>query len=283
LLLKGKSSLSWRDAVMWKKIGLIGRDNLLKKQIRPRLLSRKGLVLTGDHGVGKTAVLQWCYDQTEGEKSFISATWTTKNIMQAICKDWGLEVQNGKGEVVENGKALIPWMEISINKVKGNWLFIDDIHKATPALLLKLKPIRDKCQIVCTALMPIKKDELKRMLWGLRYIEIKPLPGKDMVRIANEAALHISTNTPIPDAVHASRGRPSHLFHALRGEVTPDNAKTPGEEIDLSPMLLIFFAFLMASRYIARSIDSPSMVLLSGCGMGIGLIARFFLFKGMRK
>lgn len=68
---------------------------------------------------------------------------------------------------------------------------------------------------------------------------------------------------------------------ALRGEVTPEAAKVRGEEIDLSPLILIALVGVMMLRYIARGVESQSLYMLNGIGMGVGLIVRFYLFKGM--
>ncbi len=70
-------------------------------------------------------------------------------------------------------------------------------------------------------------------------------------------------------------------MHALRGEVTPETAKTKGEEIDISPILLLVLVGVMMTRYLAIGLESTSLYLLGGFGMGLGLVFRFFLFKGM--
>ena len=268
---------------MWKQTGLLGRDALLQRQIRPRLRERKGFVLLGQHGIGKTALLEWCEKNSPGRKSLVSATWTVKEILQKICLDWQLEVVNDDGEQVVKSKWRVPWMYSAVLAESGHWILIDDIHRITPATLQKLKPLRDRCLFVCAGVPPLKKDELRRLMWGLKYVDVKPLKNKDMIRIGKRAAPLIGTSTPVPDAVHAARGIPAHLFHALRGEVTPEAAKTKDEEIDISPVLLIGLAGIMALRYLARGIESSGLYLLSGLGMAGAVIFRFYLYKGMKK
>ena len=268
---------------MWQEIGLLGRDNLLQRQIRPRLREKKGFVLTGQHGIGKTALLEWCAEHCPGKKALVSATWTLKEMLQQICLDWGLQVVNDEGEPVPKSKWRVPWMYNAVLAESGCWILIDDIHRITPATLQKLKPVRDRCLFICAGVPPFKKEELRRLLWGLKYVDVKPLKNKEMSRIGSRAAPLIATSTPIPDAVHASRGIPAHLFHSLRGEVTPEAAKTREEEIDISPVLLVGLALIMSLRYLARGIDSSSLYLLSGLGMAGAVIFRFYLYKGMRK
>lgn len=268
---------------MWKQIGLLGRDNLLQRQIRPRLREKKGFVLMGQHGIGKTALLEWCAENSPGKKALVSATWTNKEILQQLCLDWGLEVVNEEGEPVPKSKWRVPWMYSAVLAESGHWIMIDDIHRVTPATLQKLKPVRDRCLFVCAGVPPFKKEELRRLLWGLKYVDVKPLKSKDMSRIGKRAAPLIGTTTPVPEAVHASRGIPAHLFHTLRGEVTPEAAKTKDEEIDISPVLLVGLAGIMALRYFARGIESSGLYLLSGLGMAGAVIFRFYLYKGMKK
>ena len=270
---------------MWREIRLIGRDNLLKNQIRPRLRERKGFLLVGQHGIGKSALLEWVSDYAPGKVALISATWTMKEMLKEICQGWRIEVMNDDGEVITPSKWQVALMEQSIYScdISSYWLLIDDIHQATPAVLRRLKILRERCLIVGAGVPPFKRQELRRIMWGLPTIDVRTLKKADMMRIGKAAAPIVGTRTPVQDAVHAARGIPGQLFHALRGEVTVDNTKTQGEEIDISPLLLLVVVAIMAFRYIGRGLDSPSLTMLGGLGMAGALIIRMFLFKGMSK
>ncbi len=267
---------------MWRKTKLLGRDNILALKIRPRLREKRGFILTGQHGIGKTALLEWSAEHAPGKVAFVSATWTVKEILSAICEGWELEVKNSENEPVARSRWQVAWMEDIILKQSGYWLMIDDIHQATPAVLRRLKILRDRCFLVCAGVPPFKREELRRLLWGLADIRIKPLPKSEMTRIAKKVAPLIGSRTPVPDAVNAARGIPGQLMHAMRGEVTPDTAKVKGEEIDISPILMLVLVCVMCTRYIAIGLESTSLYILGGLGMGAGLIFRFFLFKGMK-
>ena len=268
---------------MWQKIGLLGRDKLLMNQITPHRKERKGFVLVGQHGIGKTALLEWCKVNATGKTALISASWTVREILRRICEDWQLQVFNEDGTLVAKSRWQVPQMYAAVLAESGHWLLIDDLQEATPAVLRKLKPLRDRFLFGCAGVLPFKKNELRRMLWGLRQIDVKPLDNHTMQRIAKLAAPIIQTTTPLSDAVHAARGIPAHLLHSLRGEVTPESIKTEAEEIDISPVLMIGLACIMALRYVARGFeDSTGMVMLGGLGMAFAVIYRFYLFKGMR-
>lgn len=270
---------------MWRDVRLIGRDRLLSDQIRPRLREKKGFLLTGQHGIGKSALLEWASDYAPGKAAFVSSTWTVKEILKGICQDWELEVVNDDGEAMSRTRWQVAWMEQAIYTCGAttNWLLIDDIHQATPAVLRRLKVLRDRCLIVGAGVPPFRREELRRIMWGLPMIEVKPLNKADMMRLGIAAAPLIGTRTSVTEAVHAARGIPGQLMHALRGEVTPDNTKTKGEEIDISPLLLLVVVAIMAFRYVGRGLDSPSLTMLGGFGMAAALIVRMVLFKGMSK
>ena len=237
----------------------------------------------GQHGIGKTAILEWSYDYVDAKKAFVSATWTTKDILKEICSAWCLKVMNLKGEEAPKSSWQVAWMHEAILGEKDGFIFVDDIQSMTATTIQKFKAYRDRFVLVCSAVPPIRKEEMKRMLFGLQYITVKPIPKKDMIRIGKLAAVEVQSKTPVTDAVHASRGIPAHLLHALRGEVTPDAIKGKNEEIDISPIFIIVIGGIVAFRSIGRSLDSTSLTMLGGLGTAFVMVFRYFLFKGMGK
>jgi hypothetical protein len=270
---------------MWSEIGLIGRDRLLMEKIAPRLRAGKGFVLTGQHGIGKTALLQWSYEHAEGRKAYVScATQGIREILDNICVSWGVEVRSEDGEIIQRSRWKTSVMFQSILEDPIGWLFVDDVHVVTPTIVQKFKQLRDRgCKFVCGGVPPFKKTELVRLFWGIPCIKVEPIGKPDMMRLANLAAGKIGSTTSTTEAVHSARGIPAHLFHALRGEVTPDAVKIRDEEFDIAFVVVILFAAVAGFRYLSRGMDSTSMVMLGGVGMAAASMLRYFLFKGIRK
>jgi hypothetical protein len=266
---------------MWQQTKLLGRDHLLSRQVTPRIKEGRGFVLTGRHGSGKTAILEWIVKNTPGKIALVSAANTVKEILMEICVAWKIDVQDDSGKSKGRTNWLVAWMERAVLQQTEGLLLIDDIHQAPPALLRRLKLLRDRVTIIAAGVPPFKREELRRILWGLPEIHVKSLAAGDMTRIARAAAPVLQSRTSIADAVHAARGMPGQLLAALRGEITPDSAKVQGEELDLSPLLLVVLAGVMMTRYLAHSLESSSLYLLGGIGMSLGIIFRFYMFRGM--
>ena len=150
---------------MWQKTGLLGRDYLLSKQIISRLNEGRGFTLTGRHGSGKTALLEWIMENQSTGRLFalVSATATVKEILVAICLSWKLEVKDDNGKVRGRSRWQVAWMERTILAHQGSWLLIDDIHQATPALLRRLKLLRDRVTIIAAGVPPFRREELRRL------------------------------------------------------------------------------------------------------------------------
>jgi hypothetical protein len=86
------------------------------------------------------------------------------------------------------------------------------------------------------------------------------------------------------DVVRTSRGIPGRMAAmAIAEEVEDSSHRVEGEELDLSPLLLLAVVAIVAMRYIGMGLHQTDLYILGGIGMGVAMIMRFFLFKGMKK
>ena len=68
-----------------------------------------------------------------------------------------------------------------------------------------------------------------------------------------------------------------------RGEVEETQPRVQGEELDLSPLLLLGVCVLVACRYLGVGLSETDLYLIGGFGMGAVVFIRFLLMRGMKK
>lgn len=268
---------------MWQKIGLVGRDNLLKTEIWPRVKNPKPFLLLGPAGIGKTALLEWAYEHCKGPKAYMSAVNTVRENLQAICRGWDLEIIDEEGKHKPISRASLALLEKAVFKADPGVLFLDEFDKATPAFIRRLKPLAERHTLIAAGKPNFKKEELKRLTWGMAEIKVPPLQPKDRLELAHRLVKHFGSPIAPSEVATASRGFPARILALCRGEVETHSVKVEGEELDLSPIFLLGLAGLVAVRYIAVGLESTDLYILGGLGMGLGVFARFFLYRGMSR
>ena len=267
---------------MFRKIGMIGRDQLLKKEIYPRCQGKKApFLLQGLRGVGKTAVLRWAYQEGKEPKAFISATYGVKENLVTIAREWGLEVVDGEKKI-PLGRAKMADLEDVILKQREGSIYIDDIQSSTPAFLRRFKVWRERFTVYCAGVPPFSKEELKRNLWGLKKIEVDPVEKKYRLEVAQKACEYYGSRQVPAEVAHNSRGYPGRIIAMAQGTIEVEAQRVKGEELDLSPVLLIVIVGIVMFRFIGRGMDDTALYLLGGLGMAAAILFRFFLYRGMK-
>jgi len=267
---------------MWEEIGLIGRDRLLEREVYPRVRKKVPFLLVGQRGVGKSSVLEWAHENTEEPKALVSALWTPKEIMVEICRAWGLTITNG-GKAMSPERASVAVLERAINSAEEGIIFVDDIHAASPAFLRRLKVWRERFTVSMAGTPPFRRDELKRILWGLHEIEIEPLKEPDRQRLAELVCQQAGSDQVPSEIAVASRGYPGRIVDMARGVIEQTAPRVRGEEIDLSPILLFGLAAVVAVRYVGIGLGEVDLYILGGIAMGLFAAARFFFWKGIKE
>jgi len=263
------------DTPLWKEIGLIGRDNLLKRKILPRVKSQtKRFIIKGDIGVGKTALLEWAQEHTPGS-ALINCCTHYGGILDILIEAWGIETDAKK--VAEKETAVL--------QSAGNTLYADDLHKATPKLIAFLKVLSERNKVSGAMRSGIRiKEELKQLLWSCETYKLPRLARKDALRLSEKICLHFGARLSAVDVANAASGLPARIVNTARtGEIQRDEVRTQAEEIDIAPVFLMLAAGLMVFRYLGRVTDATDFVLLGGVGM-VGLIfVRGIFQKGKEK
>lgn len=261
----------------WKKIGLIGRDNLLKSKIVPRVHSpTKRFVLKGEAGVGKTAILQWAYDLQEGKKAFVSAAVQYGTFMKQIAEQWELDME---------GKKRSTDFEDAVFAEQGHSIYVDDLARATPKLLDALRVLSERHKISGAMRSGVKiKEDLKQFLWGCETIKVPKLDKKDTLRLSEKMCLELGSKLSHYKVAHYSGGLPGRIFSAASaGEIGRNQIRTASEEIDISPIFLIIIACMVIFRYFGRALDATDLTLIGGASMVLVIILRGAFMRGRER
>jgi len=266
---------------MFRKIGMIGRDKICGEML-PRCRGEKPpFILKGIRGVGKTALLRWAFMRGEEPKAFISASDTPKNNLEHIAKAWRLVIKYGDKKVPLQ-RAKISELKHAILTQKKGSIYIDDLHAAKPTFIIFLKTIRERFKIFAAGVSPLTKEDLNPIMWGIVSIRVPPIDKKNRLEFAEKACEQYGSQEAPSELAQASRGYPARLIGMAQGAVEVKAPRVRGEEIDLSPSLLLLLAGIAALRYVGRGMDDTALYLIGGMGVALVLVLRFFLFRGMR-
>jgi type II secretory pathway predicted ATPase ExeA len=135
----------------------------------------------------------------------------------------------------------------------------------------RLDPVVDRFNQV--ELGPMPPDEIKAILWSrLDQAEVADPAMLERRVIAQAAGLPGA----IVDAAHKLAGSAS--LADIRG-VTPTGARSAKNYADLTWIILIALAGVIAMRYIARSTDSTTGYVVFGVLSAFGLVVRTLLFR----
>jgi len=252
---------------------LIGRDKLLKREIYPRVQKHTPFVLTGQRGIGKSAVLKWAYDVCKGQKLYLSCRGTYGQTIKAIAELQGMDIKKKK----------LAEIETEIMKGDKIHLFLDDLERATPKLIALLGHLNDFWPISFAGVEPFR-EEVKRLLWGKKRIKIIAVAKKYRLGLAEEAICATGRPMDRNEIAIQSKGVPARAWALARGEIVKEEEdRVEGEEVNIAPILLLAIAGIMIVRFIGLGTGERELYILGGLGMGIGVFARFFIYKAMRK
>lgn len=262
---------------LWKneKIGLIGRDRLLSSKILPRINSpTKRFCIKGEIGVGKTAILEWAKDNTQGNSALFSASFPFSVILDELVDSFEIKLDT---KTQRRGSD----KEKAILQQKDNTIYVDDLHKASPKLIKFLKVLAERNKLHFSILSGVRyKEELKQLLWGVETFPLHRLKKADRQRLSDLVCLHFGSKISSIKIANTCGGLPGRIVaSAMAGEIQKDDARVASEELDIAPIVAIGLCCLALFRYFGRVTDSTDLVLLGGLGMIVAIFGRAFLMK----
>ena len=253
---------------------IIGRDNLLTKEIYPRINKNKPFCLVGQRGIGKTVILNWAYEHYKGKKLLFCCGDTYGQLIKQIASEQKTE---------DRSKKTINDLEKDVIKGETMALFVDEIEKATPKLIRLLKSLNEFWPIYLAGLEPFR-EEIKILLWGKQKIGIRPIAQEYRRQLAEVCIKETGSLTDVSTLVNVSRGVPARIWAIARGEpVKNDNERVEGEEINIAPILLLGLAGAIILRYVSRDTGDHAIYLLASIIMGLAIVIRLLVYNSMRK
>jgi len=260
---------------------MFGRDAELKK-IRTELERGQSILITGQIGLGKTHFLKHL-ETNFAHAIFIPSPTPIKQMLEDIIQGLGQKpdipkasVRSLLNQIIHTPKAIRPI------------LIIDDLAKLKQPDIDPFLLLLDHFTIL--AATDTMSDKLKIIWWKFQVIELEPLDEpttKNMIR-------YLTQNLPISDyqmlqtkLLSLANGNPlaitdmvKHLRHrpVVSRQVIRDLYHDAGIRYrEWSNMLIIFWALLIMSRFIALGTHSFEAYILAGFGTSIFMVLKYFV------
>ncbi len=246
---------------------MIGRDNLLKQEIFPRVRRNVGFILTGQRAIGKTEILKWAYEHYSGDKLYISCNNTYGEVIKSIAKKQGLTL---------NKKTLAD-LEKEIMKGNKITLFVDDFEVLKPKLAVFFTAWNGWNTIYIAGLEPFR-EEAKKITWGKNKIKVFPIVKELRLDLARHIREKIGTIISEDVIAHDCKGIPGRAWAIAKGEyVKEDKEHVEGEEINISWVLMFILVGAMLTRYFALGMGEKDLYILGGVFVAFGFIFKMLI------
>lgn len=246
---------------------IIGRDNLLSREIYPRINKDTSFILTGQRGIGKTEVLKWAYEHYSGEKLYISCNDTYGEIIKKIADKQGLTI----------ARKTISTLEKEIMKSDPISLFIDDIEKMKPKQAVFFTAWNGWNKMFMAGVEPFR-EEAKKLLWGKQKIKIRVIDKIYRMKLGQHVVEKLGCLTTAETIAQESKGIPGRAWALGKGEVIrEDDERVQGEEVNIAPVMLVAVVAIMITRYISLGMGEKDLYVLAGVGMGFAYLLRYVI------
>ena len=300
---------------------LIGRNKEVE-EILKEIKKRKDVLLIGDIGIGKTAILKEIFQiLNKQNQKVVYADYARSfkqflvNIIQQMhCKYQDIEIyeMTDKKEEIKSKD----WKDIKrkIKKLTTNDLaglvqrsitgkdyiiICDALEMITPTAKSIFESFRENCCLVGATHTIRDNPHLKKLWWRFKQIEIKKLePSK-----ANELIDHLYFKNGINaydkeaykrKILKVSNGNCAAIydmvFHSSKEKYLDHQAVRDikshdggNKELDLTPFVIFAGVGVVATRFIALGMNNKDIYILAGISGALFMFVRFYMMKGMRK
>jgi len=292
--------------------GVIGRDLEIKDSMH-HLHRHRNVCFVGAAGSGKTAILKavfegWHTLHPQSSPLYIWSCKPTKWLFTEIAfklyrRDvLPPELNTLPVEVFQKRLNRMHYRDISriICATAAQHpeiiFLLDNLDSATPASQSLIYTLLEQGVTVCAA--TTSKHGLTRLLWQFQLIELVPLKDSHIRRfvdswITNRHIIVDDRKLFMEHVTYKSAGNPLACEQLLRYFEHEPRIKTTDirslyheagrKELDLTPIIFIFFGLSLALRFVSRAISHKELYILTSLFTASFVVIRFFAFRGMLK
>jgi energy-coupling factor transporter ATP-binding protein EcfA2 len=265
---------------------IFGRESLIK-ELRSSIYHNEPVILIGQIGIGKTHLLK--HLQTIYPNSLYVPAKPLKTLLITLANhlnsNWEKEV-GGRASVTK----ILDWI-LKNSHLKMPLLLIDDCHAIsandTP---LFMSLLQNDIPVVMASIKLLEKTP--KLQWRLKTLEVKELSDDASLELIN----YLTQGLPITDdcmletrMMSLGNGVPAALVEMARQlryhpVINPEVVRKIYHEAgiryrDWTPAIVVIWAMIVCSRFIALGLHSFEGYILAGVGTAIFLVGKYFLMR----
>jgi hypothetical protein len=265
---------------MWRETGLLGRDRLLGAGLA-RARAGVPVYIVGRRGVGRSAILAWLAAHISGGRvALISGGRPVSDVLRAVLGAWGVHAVRRGDREVSLERATVAELEAAMSaQPSGGVICVDDLHLAAPALLRRLRVWRERHMLHYSAVPPLR-EEAAPLVWGAYEVQVPPLDRRSAERMAQAVCARVASRHAPSEVARLSRGVPARIVALARGALETRTQRAAGEEVDLSPALLLAVVGVVVLRVVGVVDHVPDLYALGAIGVAVALLLRVLIWRG---
>lgn len=287
---------------------LVSRQQELEK-IKANLAKRQHTLLTGAIGTGKSHLLKYIARDLKNA-IYVERVQPIKSVLLSIAetlhKEGRLKIEGVVAEYLEwadlksKVSQLYPaeLLKCVIEGIEGRGyiLILDHLEEITPAMASAILVLMDKALILGASRDLKDSESLSRVWWSFDVIELKSLSKEESLellwlyadkdRIADKAmfenkVLNHSAGNPLAIIEMAKKTKDTEFDSPEKIRNLHHDAGL--KYFDLTPVLLIMGAIIVAARFVALGLNDMDTYILAGSAGAFFIILRYSIYRSARK
>jgi nucleoside-triphosphatase THEP1 len=300
---------------------LIGRNEEVK-QILNEIKKRKDILVIGEIGTGKTAILKYIEKKLDSKNQNVIYSDYSKSFKQFLVnvvynmheKHKNIEIyefsdkqEDTRDKEWKDLKRRITKMTVVDlaglikRSMKGqNYIIIcDHMEMITPTAKAVFESMREDCCLVGATHTIKNNTHLKKLYWRFKHIEVKNLDLENAKKLIDYLYEKHNVNAYNKDVykqriLKISNGNCSAIydmfFHTSKEKYLSSqdirdikHHEAGTKELDLTPFLIFLGIGVVATRFIALGMNNKDVYILAGISGAVFMFVRYYLQKLSRK